>query len=92
MGTAIATVKIMPASPEVDLAKVEEDAKKVIADFAGEGETRSSTEPLAFGLKSLSIIFVMDEALDSPDIVADKINEFEDVNSAEITDFRRALG
>lgn len=92
MANAIVTVKIMPTSPEVDLKKIEEDAKKVIADFAGEGDTRASTEPVAFGLSSLSIIFVMDEALGSPDPVAEKIEEFEEVNSAEITDVRRAIG
>jgi translation elongation factor aEF-1 beta len=51
-----------------------------------------SVEPVAFGLKSLNIIFVMDESLGSPDPLAESISEFEDVASAEITDVRRALG
>jgi elongation factor 1-beta len=92
MANAIATVKIMPESPEVDLAKVEEEAKKLIADFAGEGETKSEIEPVAFGLKALKIIFVMDEAKGSPDPVAEKITALEGVNSAEISDVRRAVG
>jgi elongation factor 1-beta len=92
MANAIATVKIMPESPEVDLAKVEEEAKKLIADFAGEGETKTEVEPVAFGLKSLKIIFVMDETKGSPDPVAEKIAGLEGVNSAEISDVRRAIG
>ncbi len=92
MANVIATVKIMPESPEVNLAKIEEEAKKIIADFAGEGETKTEIEPVAFGLKALKILFVMDEAKGSPDPVAEKINVLEGVNSAEISDVRRAIG
>ena len=92
MTNAVITVKIMPESPEVDLAKLEEEAKKIITGFAGEGETKSSIQPVAFGLKSLNIIFVMDESKGSPDPVAEKITQIEGVNSAEITDVRRAIG
>lgn len=92
MANAVITVKIMPQSPEVDLAKIEEKAKKLIADFAGEGETKSEQEPVAFGLKALKIIFVMDESKGSPDPVAEKITQLEGVNSAEIVDVRRAIG
>jgi len=92
MANAIITVKIMPESPEVDLAKIEEEAKKIIADFAGEGETKTEQIPVAFGLKSLNIIFVMDEKKGSPDPVAEKITQIEGVNSAEIIDVRRAIG
>ena len=92
MAKAVITVKIMPESPETDLAKVEEEAKKIITDFAGEGETKSEQEPVAFGLKALKIIFVMDESKGSPDPVAEKVTALEGVNSAEITDVRRAIG
>ena len=92
MANVIITVRIMPDSPEVDLEKVGQEAKKVIAEFAGEGETRSSIQPVAFGIKALNIIFVMDESKGSPDPVAEKIASLEGVNSAEIIDVRRAIG
>lgn len=92
MAKAVVTVKIMPKSPEVDLSKIEEEAKKLIADFAGEGETKSEQEPVAFGLKALKIIFVMDESKGSPDPVAENIAKIDGVNSAEIVDVRRAIG
>ncbi len=92
MANAIITVKIMPESPAIDLGKIEEEAKRLIAEFAGKGETKSEQEPVAFGLKALKIIFVMDEAKGSPDPVAEKISSLEGVNSAEITDVRRAIG
>ncbi|MBW2989180.1 elongation factor 1-beta [Candidatus Woesearchaeota archaeon] len=92
MAKAVITLKIMPESPEIDLAKVEEEAKKAIAEFAGEGETKTEIEPVAFGLKALKILFVMDESKGSPDPVAEKITGMEGVNSAEIIDVRRAIG
>ncbi len=92
MANAVVTMKIMPESPEVDLEKVKEEAIKKIAEFAGEGETRTEIEPIAFGLKALKITFVMDEALGSPDALEEPIKSIEGVNSFEITDVRRAVG
>ncbi len=92
MAKAIVTVKIMPTSPEVDLKVLEQKAKEEIEKFCGESETKSSIEPVAFGLKALKIIFVVDEKKGSPDPVAEKIATLEGVNSAEISDVRRAIG
>lgn len=93
MGVAICTVKIMPESPESDLEKIETEAKAFIDEFTGkEAEKRVEIEPIAFGLKAVKITFVMNEDLGSPDPVAEKISEFEGVNSATISDVRRALG
>jgi len=92
MGVAICTVKIMPTSPDEDLDKIEKEAKVIIDDMTGKAETKTEVEPIAFGLKAVKIIFVMNEDLGSPDPVAEKIAELEEVNSAEITDVRRALG
>jgi len=92
MVNAVITVKIMPENPEIDLKKVEENSKKIISNFAGEGETKVKEESIGFGLKTLKIFFVMDESKGSPDPVAEEISELEGVSSAEITDVRRALG
>jgi len=92
MAKAIITIKIMPSSPEVNLEQLEKTAKEHIAAFAGEGETKTEIVPVAFGLKSVNIIFVMEESLGSPDVVEEKIRALEDVNSAEIVDVRRAIG
>jgi len=92
MGFAVVTVKIMPASPDINLEDLEKKAKVEIVKFAGEGETKTEIEPVAFGLNSLNITFVMDENKGSPDPVAETIDKFEEVNSAEISDVRRAIG
>ncbi len=92
MANAIVTIKIMPVSPDTDLGVVEEQAKKHIAAYAGEGDTRSEIEPIAFGLKALKITFVMDENLGSPESLEKTLTGIEGVNSAETVDVRRAVG
>ncbi len=92
MGTAVVTVKVMPKSPEIDLTEVQEEVAKIVREFAGDRETKAEIEPIAFGLKALNFIFVMDEDLGSPDVVSEKIQTLDDVQSAEISDVRRAIG
>jgi elongation factor 1-beta len=92
MGTAVVTLKIMPESPETDLKAIEEQAAKLVREFAGDRETKVTIEPIAFGLKAINYIFVMDEGLGSPDVVAEKVQELDGVASAEIGDVRRAIG
>jgi len=91
MAEVILTFKIMPESPEVDLEAVKIKASEKIHEFGGEvGKTEE--EPLAFGLKSLNIIFVMDEAKGSTDQLEEEIKQVEGVQSVEVTDVRRAIG
>lgn len=91
MAQAIVTFKIMPKTPQVDLSMVEEKAKHLISEFGGD-VGKVEIEPLAFGLKSLNLIFVMDESLGSTDELEEKIQAVEGVNSVELSDVRRAIG
>ncbi len=92
MGKAVVTLTVMPESPEVDLEKVKEKVEAIVMEFAGEGDRKSDIEPVAFGLKALKYIFVMEESLGSPDVAAEKVQELEGVQSCEVTDVRRAIG
>ena len=92
MANAVVTLKVMPTSPEVNMEELEVKVKEKIAVFAGEGDTKIEEVPIAFGLKALNIIFVMDESKGSPDPLAEKIQNLDAVNSAEITDVRSAIG
>jgi len=92
MAQVVITIKIMPSSPETDLDSLEIKVLEKIKSFTGETQTKKSIEPVAFGLKSLSIIFITEESKGSPDEMIDEINAFDDVNSAEISDVRRAIG
>jgi elongation factor 1-beta len=92
MANVIITLKIMPESPEIDINSIEGEAKKEIAGFAGNTETKTEQEPIAFGLKALKIIFVMDENKGSTEELENKIKEIPGVNSVEVVDVRRAIG
>jgi elongation factor 1-beta len=92
MAIAIITLKIMPEDPDVDLDMVETEAKKKIAEFAGEGDTKTEIEPIAFGLKALKIIFVTDEKKGGTDNLEVEIGKIPGVNSVEVIDVRRAIG
>ena len=92
MANAIATIKLMPESPDVDLKKIEHEALKIIHKFAGRGETKTEIKPVAFGLNSVNISFVMDENLGSPDKIEEELSAIPDVNSVETTDVRRTIG
>lgn len=80
----------MMKSPETDIKAVEERAKKAIEELKGEFG-KSEIEPVAFGLKALNIIFIVDEEIGS-DVFEEKLNTVEGVSNAQITDYRRAIG
>ncbi len=92
MAQVIVTLRIMPNSPNMDLSKIEDKAKKEIIEFCNSQEFKTSIEPIAFGLKALNIIFVMDENKGSTEELEKKINQIEGVESVEVTDVRRAIG
>ena len=91
MAQVIVSLKIMPKNPEIDLEAITKDVKKIIIDNVGEGDMKTEIIPVAFGLKSLNIIFVMNET-DKLDPVEDSIKNVEGVNSVEVIDVRRAIG
>ena len=92
MARVVATIKIMPQSPDIDLSSIEEKARKKIKSFSGNGEMRAEQEPIAFGLKALKITFVMDESKGSPDALEEDLRSIDGVNSVETIDVRRAVG
>lgn len=93
MAQAIVTIKIMPTSPDVDLAKVQQEAEHAIDHFVKEkGEKRFAIEPIAFGLKALKITFIMDEAIGSTEPLEESVAKIDGVNSIEVVDVRRAVG
>ena len=92
MAQVVATLKIMPKSPETDLHAIEKEARKKISQFSGNNEIKAEQEPIAFGLTALKLMFVMDEAKGSPDSLETSIRSIKGVNSAETIDVRRAIG
>ncbi len=92
MARVVITFRIMPNDPGIDLSAIEGEAKKKIIDFCDSKEFRTQMEPIAFGLRALNIIFVMDESKGSTEELEKKISEIKGVESVEVTDVRRAVG
>lgn len=92
MSNSVITIRVMPESPEVDLEQLKVKVKEAIVNYAGEGETKDEVVPVAFGLKALKIIFVVDEAKGGTDALEREVSEIEGVNSIEVIDVRRAMG
>lgn len=84
-------MKIMPESPQTNLGAIEKKATKLISEFGGE-VGKSEQIPVAFGLKSLNLIFIMDESIGSTEQLEKDVEKIEEVNSVEVIDVRRAVG
>ena len=91
MASVIVTLKIMPCEPGVDLVKIENKAKEIISRFGGD-VGKLEIEPIAFGLKALKLIFIMDEKIGSTDKLEEDIAALDDVESVVVEDVRRAIG
>jgi len=92
MADVVVSLKLMPTSPEVDYEKIIEVSRKHIAEFAENDEVKVEEEPIAFGLKALKLIFVMDEEKGSTDDLEENLGAVDGVQSVEVTDVRRAIG
>lgn len=91
MAQVIITIKIMPSGVDVKLEKIEEAIKEKITEFGGE-VGKKEEEAVAFGLKALKLIFVMDESIGSTETLEEQISKIKGVQSVEVTDVRRAIG
>ncbi len=90
MGIALIKIKIMPKSLDTKLDEIESKAKNIIKKEKGDN-INVEKEPVAFGLNALVIRFARDETLELDELL-EKINKMKSVSSAEIIDFRRAIG
>ena len=91
MARVVVTITINPDSPDVNLAELEEKAKKEVTEFGGD-VGKVEHEPIGFGLKAIKIIFIMDESKGSPDVLEEKIAGIAGVASIRVTDVRRTIG
>jgi len=90
MAEVIVTLRIMPDSPSTDLKRIEEAAKKEIEEYGEIGKV--DVVPVAFGLKSLNIVLIIDEKKGDTEKLEKKISAIKGVNSVEVIDVRRAIG
>lgn len=91
MAKVIIILKIMPDSPETDLAAVQSKVEKEIADYDAVFG-KAEIEPIAFGLNALKIFFIMEESRGATDSLEEKISAIPGVHSVNVIDVRRAIG
>lgn len=91
MANVVVSLKIMPRDVGVDLSKIEQKARQEISRFGG-AVGKVETEPIAFGLVALRLIFVMDERIGSTEKLEEDISRIRDVESVVVEDVRRAIG
>tara|TARA_Y100000034_G_C6627371_1_gene273736 strand:+ start:311 stop:592 length:282 start_codon:yes stop_codon:yes gene_type:complete len=93
MGKAVITFKLMPESVEVDLGPIKQQAETIAKEAGAIGEMQVKEEPIAFGLKSVLIMAMYEVGDDCDfDAIAAKMNEIENVMSAQVAKMDLALG
>ena len=85
MGDVAMIYRMMPESPEVDLERVKNDIKAA-AESVGAELNRADVKPVAFGLKALEIVIVMDDKSGKSGELEEKLNAIEGVQGVELTD------
>ena len=89
MGEVVATIKVMPISPETDLEQLKADIEANIPDDAEFHKIEE--EPIAFGLVALNLIFIIEDGEGGTESTEEAMAKLADVASVEITDTRRLM-
>lgn len=92
MADVVVTLNIMPENPNIDLNVLEKKALKKIKEFSGLDNHKTEIKPVAFGLKMLSIMFVMPESKGATDELEEDLKKIAGVASVEVADVRRTIG
>ncbi len=80
MGQVAITLKVMPESPEVDIARM----KKEIRNTVDVQEIKE--EPIGFGLVALKVLIVLQDSAGGTDMIEKSISEIDGVASVETED------
>lgn len=89
MSEVVATMKVMPESPEVDLEALKVEIQSSIPDDAEFHKIEE--EPIAFGLIALNVMFIIEDGEGGTEATEASIAKIPDVASVEITDTRRLM-
>jgi len=90
MGIAAIKIKIMPTGVECNLDLIEKKVKTILLEKKALN-IQSEKQAIAFGLNALIFLFAWQEDVSTDDLL-DSLRKVPEVNSAEIIDFRRAIG
>lgn len=90
MSIAGVKIRIMPASPEVDLERLKKSAGVIIERMGGKN-CKFEEEPIAFGLKAIIAFFAWPEDMELTSLEG-FLSRIEEVSSVQTIDMRRAFG
>jgi len=84
MGKVAVTYRIMPEGVEIDLGAIQEKVKGMILE--GSVIAKLEEKPIAFGLKFIQVVLVMDDLNNTSDQHEEAFGTIEGVQSVEVTD------
>jgi len=91
MAYVIVTMNVRLETPDTNPEIVKDMIKATVEEFGGD-ELRQEVEEIAFGLKQLKIMFVLDEQKSNLDPLEDSLKDLDGVSSTEIIQVGRTLG
>ena len=89
MGEVVATVKLMPEGTDVDLEQMKIQAQDAVNKDAE--LHKIDEEPIAFGLVSLNVMFIVKDGEGGTEVVEEKLAQIPGVSSVEVLDVRRLM-
>jgi elongation factor 1-beta len=89
MGEVVATIKLMPESPDVDLEKMKEDIRASIPE--GTEFHKIEEEPIAFGLVALNVQVIVGDEEGGTEEAEENLAKINGVSNIEVTDIRRLM-
>jgi elongation factor 1-beta len=84
------TAKVMPESPDVDLAKMKKAIE--VAVPSNMKLNKIDEEPVAFGLVSLNVLLFGKDQEGGTEELESNLSKIDNVSQVEVTDVRRLLG
>ena len=79
-------MKVIPGSPEADFKKISEECVSICKEYGSTDQVNVKEEPLAFGLKSLSFNFLMEESIGDTEPLEEKLRAVGERNKVESED------
>ena len=89
MGEVLTTMKIMPDSPEVDLAAIKETIESSMPEGARIHDI--AEEPIAFGLVAIILNFITEDGEGGSEPVEEMVQAIDGVASFEVTGVGRLM-
>lgn len=89
MGEVVATIKLMPESPDVDLENIKKNIEASIPE--GTELHKIEEEPIAFGLVALNVLVIVDDGEGGTEAAEASFAELDDISNVEVTDVRRLM-